>query len=162
MTGRVGRENYATRSGAKPGDSIVVSGKLGGSFASGRHLKFHPRLREGKWLMSLPLEIRPTAMMDISDGLAMDLPRLAKSSGDIGYEIDLESIPIHSDADLAAAVGDGEDYELLFTVADDSTDELLSEWTREFGEGSPLSVIGEMLGSKSRTSLEGGWEHFSK
>lgn len=161
MTGRVGRKNYATRCGARPGNKIVVTGKLGGSFSSGRHLNFHPRLREGTWLMSQPEKIRPTAMMDLSDGLAKDLPRFAKLSGDLGYEIDLQSIPIHQDADLAAAVGEGEDYELLFTVPEDSVDELNSQWNAELGEVVPLSVIGTMLEPGSRTSLEGGWEHFA-
>ena len=65
------------RNGASPGDLLVVTGELGGSFESGRHLRPEPRLAEGQWLAQ---QEAVTAMMDLSDGLAADAPKLAKAS----------------------------------------------------------------------------------
>src|SRR5690606_13135411 len=78
LTGDVTRDRCVFRHGARIGDRIAVTGRLGGSLASGRHLDFSPRLAEARWLAD---NLRPTAMMDLSDGLAKDLPRLAKASG---------------------------------------------------------------------------------
>lgn len=109
------------RSGARPGDALCVSGRLGGSIL-GRHLTFLPRISLAHRLTQLaPIH----AMMDISDGLAIDLPRLLSMSG-AGARIDARQIPIHPDArrlsrrdgltPLHHALCDGEDYELLFTL----------------------------------------------
>jgi thiamine-monophosphate kinase len=104
------------RSGAKVGDGVFVTGKLGNSFASGRHLTFEPRVMEGKWLCDV-LGGRLHAMMDISDGLGKDAGRLALASG-VGVEVEAESLPRHDNcASWERAVSDGEDYELLFTAA---------------------------------------------
>jgi len=70
-TGRVDRKHLTLRSGGKPGDLIAVTGKLGGSLG-GRHLTFAPRVAEAAWLVE---HLRPTAMMDLSDGVAKDLLR---------------------------------------------------------------------------------------
>src|SRR5690606_1804440 len=86
MTGWVERSCCVLRSGARVGDLIAVTGRLGGSLASGRHLDFSPRLRAARWLVADESR-RPRAMMDLSDGLAKDLPRLAKLSG-VGYRVD--------------------------------------------------------------------------
>src|SRR5690606_24292863 len=94
-TGRVERENLVTRSGGKAGDEIWVSGALGGSLA-GKHLDFIPRIDQARWLVS---HFKPTAMMDLSDGLARDLPRLAKSSG-CGFQLDHKAIPLSEGCDL--------------------------------------------------------------
>ena len=72
VTGSVARADCLYRSGARVGDLIAVTGRLGGSFTSGRHLDFTPLLREGAWLARAG-GFRPTAMMDLSDGLAKDL-----------------------------------------------------------------------------------------
>lgn len=83
------------RSGARPGDVLAVTGSLGGSLA-GRHLRPVPRLAEMEALLRIAGRgLR--AAMDISDGLAMDLPRLAKESG-VGAELDAGAIPISSAA----------------------------------------------------------------
>ena len=108
------------RSGAQAGDFIFVTGPLGGSLHSGRHLTFIPRLEISRWL-SRAVDVR--GMLDLSDGLSLDLHRMMEASGSAA-EIFASAIPIHSDvpaawsADrrLAAALGDGEDFELLFTV----------------------------------------------
>jgi thiamine-monophosphate kinase len=107
-----------TRFGAKPGDILCVTGSLGGSFASGRHLTFEPRLEESRWLKE---NCPPTAMMDVSDGLGSDLRTLAKASG-VGFVLNRNAIPVtpavqNGSADpLQAAFSDGEDFELLFTL----------------------------------------------
>ena len=108
------------RSKARPGDVLYVSGPLGGSLYAGRHLTFAPRLLLSEWL-SRTVEVH--GMMDISDGLSLDLHRMMDASG-MAAEIFGPAIPIHSDVPaewdvgqrLAAALGDGEDFELLFTV----------------------------------------------
>jgi thiamine-monophosphate kinase len=107
------------RSGARPGDMLFVTGALGGSIR-GKHLTFTPRLQEGAWLRRGRWA---TAMMDVSDGLAADLPRLALASR-CSAELDLAAIPVSRAArrmrdGLTAAehaLRDGEDFELLFTV----------------------------------------------
>lgn len=157
MTGRVRREFCLRRSGAEIGDLLVVTGRLGGSFASGRHLEFEPRLLEAKWLAET---WRPTAMMDLSDGLAKDLPRLAKASGGVGWRLDLEALPLHQEIDARAALTDGEDYELLLTMPPDGWEEGQESWRAAF-PGLPLTVIGQVTETID-TPLEGGWDHFAK
>jgi thiamine-monophosphate kinase len=112
------------RGGAKPGDTIYVTGPLGGSFL-GRHMTFEPRVALARQLAE---HAPPTAMIDLSDGLSRDLGHICSQSG-IGAIIDAERIPIHPDAvamsvnmskdgrsPLQHALHDGEDYELLFTA----------------------------------------------
>jgi thiamine-monophosphate kinase len=100
-----------TRSGARIKDYIYVTGKLGGSLRTGHHWKFIPRLAEGAWLVRRP-EVR--AMMDLSDGLAKDLPALTPKH--TVAVLDAAGLPRRAGCDLAGALADGEDYELLFTV----------------------------------------------
>lgn len=157
LTGRpVVESRWFTRSGAAPGDVLCVTGRLGGSFASGRHLRFSPRLAEARWLAR---HFPPTAMMDLSDGLARDLPRLADASG-TGWEIEFASLPRHRGCSVPQALGDGEDYELLFTVPGGRWAALLQHWQREF-PGTPLTRIG-VITPKGRRSppMAGGWDHF--
>ena len=110
-TGRVARQHLLLRSGARPGDVLCVTGRLGGSGA-GHHLSFSPRLAEAQWLAA---NARPTAMMDISDGLAADLPRLCKAS-QVGADLNLARIPIRNRSTLERALAEGEDFELLFAI----------------------------------------------
>ena len=74
LTGEVAEGKAVLRSTARAGDLLAVTGVLGGSFPTGHHLSFIPRVREGGVLAASGLA---TAMMDLSDGLGTDLPRLA-------------------------------------------------------------------------------------
>lgn len=103
------------RSGARAGDALYVTGRLGGSLASGRHLSFEPRLREGAWLCDR-LGERLHAMIDVSDGLGRDAARLAEASG-VRIELDASRLPLYPDAGgWRRAIAEGEDYELLFAA----------------------------------------------
>jgi thiamine-monophosphate kinase len=156
MTGEVERENLVLRSTARAGDSIMVTGVLGGSFASGHHLNFTPRLAEAQWLAR---NLRPTAMMDLSDGLAKDLPRLADASG-LGFEIFPALVPCRDGCTLDQALSDGEDYELLFTLPGKMPATELLRFMDAF-RGTSWRCIGRMLSRKTqRTPLSGGWDHF--
>ncbi len=112
------RRGAVLRSSARPGDSLWVTGELGGSFGPdglGRHLTFEPRVEEASWLADT-LGPSLAAMLDVSDGLGMDAGRLASASG-VGIRIERDAVPVAPGANgWAAALGDGEDYELLFCV----------------------------------------------
>ncbi len=130
------------RSGARAGDRVYVTGKLGGSLASGRHLAFEPRVREGAWLCDT-LGERLHAMMDLSDGLGLDADRMARASG-VVIELDAGVIPQHADCpDWQAALSDGEDYELLFTCDPESA--LPDACPGETPDGTSLRWIGRVL-----------------
>ncbi len=158
------------RSAAQVGDAIFVTGALGGSLTHGRHLTFTPRLQISEWLGQI---VRVRAMMDISDGLSLDLHRMMEASG-TGAEIIASAIPIHSDVPtfesserrLETALSDGEDFELLFTV-DESDAKLLSA----AAHASEISIyqIGRVRndsgidlidahGNRSKMSAS-GWQH---
>ena len=118
------------RSGGRVGDRLVVTGPLGGSFASGRHLRVRPRadvvaaLRAAEAGGEAAADAAVHAALDLSDGLARDLPRLTTASG-VGAVVDAAAVPIHEDvpADvdrLTAALGDGEDFELLLALGPDA------------------------------------------
>ena len=156
MLGSVERRHLTLRGGGKPGDVICVTGRLGGSLA-GRHLDFKPRLAEARWLAR---HARPSAMMDLSDGLAKDLPRLADASG-TGFQINPALLPCHRGCTPAQAMGDGEDYELLFTLPQRRFDAVMDQWGAAFPR-TGLTCIGKLLtNTKERTCMTGGWEHFS-
>ena len=118
VTGQPHAHGPVLRSGALPGDVIFVTGPLGGSLA-GRHLDFTPRVREAERIVT---NAKPTAMIDISDGLATDLRHILIGSG-CGAVLDRAQIPLTSevaqypqDDALRRALTDGEDFELCFTV----------------------------------------------
>lgn len=147
--GSVARGKWVARSGGKPGDVLAVTGRLGGSIR-GRHLRFPPRLDEGEWLACHGA----TAMMDLSDGLAKDLPRLAKASG-CGFVIDQSAVPKNRGCGIEEALGDGEDYELLVAVPPRRWRRLAEDWPSTLA---PLTAIGEL--SDEGGELDGGWDHF--
>lgn len=136
VTGEVAIGTALTRSAAKPGDLLAVTGCLGNSLA-GHHLDFLPRLAEGS-LLRAKGGVR--AAMDLSDGLAADLPRLCAASG-VGAVVETARLPLRAGADAAGAWRDGEDYELLFTVAPDRLAELTALWPATLA---PLTVIGRI------------------
>lgn len=143
VIGRVRKGRAVTRSGAMAGDVIAVTGALGGSFARRRHLRFEPRLREARALVKLG---PPSAMMDVSDGLLLDLWRLTRASA-TGARVLAERVPVHADAGRSAgkalerALSEGEDFELLFTVAPDRFRKILRGWRLDV----PITAIGEIV-----------------
>ena len=151
LIGTVARGKQILRSGAKVGDAIFVTGELGGSLAE-KHLAFEPRLAEARWLAE---KFSVHAMIDLSDGLAGDLPHILKASN-VGAELLKSAIPISREAKLAArkspsakpafatALTDGEDFELLFTVAAKSAVKLLDDWEKQFPQ-LKLSCIGKIV-----------------
>lgn len=175
--GYVARNKAVLRSGARPGDAIFVTGELGGS-RGGRHLTFEPRLAEARWLAD---HFQIHAMIDISDGLAGDLPHILRASG-VGAELLASAIPISHEARraakashsakpaLLAALSDGEDFELLFTVASADAVNLLDAWKKEFPRLG-LSCIGKITADKGLTIRDKqglralgvhGYEHFAQ
>ena len=158
------------RSGAKPGDSIIVTGELGGSLL-GRHVRFLPRVDEA---LVIAREFKAHAMIDISDGLSSDLGHVAEESG-VGAVIDAEAIPVSQDAREASkrdghsplehALNDGEDFELLFTMTTADAERLVER--RPFD--TKLTIIGSIVEGDdlmirgrdgSERPLEtGGYEH---
>ena len=82
LTGFVEKDRWVGRGGGKAGDDLFVTGRLGGSIR-GKHLRFIPRIDESRWLTS---NFSIHAMMDLSDGLGTDLPRLSRASG-VGFEV---------------------------------------------------------------------------
>lgn len=156
------------RSGAQVGDWIMTTGSFGGSL-SGRHLSFPPRVREAVQLHeAVPLH----AMIDVSDGLAADLDHLLEESG-VGAVIRADAVPFSDAArdasdgqsPLEHALADGEDFELLFTVAGDDGRKLLAQPPIAV----PLSHIGDIVSGTgcelideagNRTPLPPhGWQH---
>ena len=147
-------DKYVTRSGAKKNNNIYVTGKLGGSIR-GKHLTFLPRVQEASWLSN---NTSLTAMMDLSDGLAKDLPRLADSSG-VGFFIEADKLPCNESISPQQALSDGEDYELLFTTSAPLKEKQLQQWNIAFPDLA-LTQIGHITDT-DRTHLTGGWTHFS-
>lgn len=113
MTGEARREDVVYRKGARPGDLIFVTGPLGKSLPTGWHLRFVPRVKEARYLVR---HVKPTSMIDISDGLAADLGHILGESK-VGAVLDEKKIPRRAGANLRQALYDGEDFELLFTVS---------------------------------------------
>jgi len=151
LLGSIPKGRAVLRSGAKVGDALFVTGELGGSI-SGKHLDFEPRLAEAQWLSSR-FEIH--SMIDLSDGLAGDLPHILHASG-LGAELRADAIPISRAAKVAAkelhetksalmlALTEGEDFELLFTVAPSDAVPLLDQWKARFSDVR-LGCIGRLI-----------------
>jgi thiamine-monophosphate kinase len=176
LIGLAGRGKAVLRSGAEAGDAIFVTGELGGSLAA-RHLEFEPRLAEGRWLAE---HFAIHAMIDLSDGLAGDLRHILKASR-VGAELLTTSVPISRAAKLAskaessakppllAALTDGEDFELLFTVASKDAIPVLDAWKEQFPKVL-LTCIGKITKGEGITLRDKtgvrpmsahGYEHFA-
>jgi thiamine-monophosphate kinase len=154
LTGKVEKGRLVTRSGGKIGDRLYVTGRLGGSL-QGKHLSFEPRLAESGWLTR---HFRLHAMIDLSDGLGSDLPRLAKASG-TGFEVDLSVLPKNEGCSEEQALTDGEDYELLFVVSNDIRPKLEREWKEAFPD-LLLTCIGRLTEEKGEALNKSGYDHF--
>jgi len=176
VVGKVEKNRYVGRSGAMPGDVLCVTGTLGGSLL-GRHLAFLPRVAEGTFLTKNSF---PTAMIDISDGLASDLTKLMQASRTTA-EITAKDIPVSEAAIRSAkrrrrpaielALYDGEDFELLFTLPEEKVDRCLALFRKNFS--TQITVIGKVKrGRKSSILIQKdgtavplkaqGYEHFRK
>ena len=153
LTGRVEHGRAVLRSGGRAGDIICVSGKLGGSLESGRHLDFTPRVELARFLVEHGMP--PSAMMDLSDGLGTDLPRLAAASG-CGFAVDEKRLPLHAGCTPRQGICDGEDYELLMCFPP-------KLWERVQGTPlpTPVTAIGKLTAEGAQT-LPTGWQHFSR
>lgn len=156
--GKVEKDKICLRSNAAPGDLIYVTGEFGNSFASGRHLSFPPRLHEARFAAGT----YTCAMIDVSDGLAKDIARMAEASG-LSAELDAASVPCAQGASLEQALCDGEDYELVFAVSPSQADELERSWpfpaVRLTRIGKFLSgPAGEIRGVS--IPAERGYDHF--
>jgi thiamine-monophosphate kinase len=177
LLGTVTRGKQILRSGAKVGDAIFVTGELGGSLA-GNHLEFEPRLAEACWLAE---HFSIHAMIDLSDGLAGDLRHILKASG-VGAELLKTAVPISRAAKLrartsastkpafAAVLTDGEDFELLFTIAGGDAVRLLDAWKKKFPR-LKLSCIGKIVAGGGVTIRDKtgshqldahGYDHFAQ
>lgn len=160
------------RSGARPGDRIVATGAFGGSIL-GHHLDFEPRVNEA---IRLAERYELHAGIDVSDGLSLDLSRVAAESG-LGAVLCAEAIPLADAAGRLAleradgvgalehALGDGEDFELLLAVPPDAARRMLAEQPLAV----PLTDIGEFVAEPGlwladelagrRPLAPRGWEH---
>ncbi len=165
LFGRVERTRLLLRSSAREGDHLFVTGALGGAVTSGRHLTFTPRWQEARALGErFPLH----SMMDLSDGLAGDLRHLATASR-VGAVVEEAAIPRAKGATLKAALTEGEDFELLFTVPA-SVSPALVEWAAG-ALRCGVTKIGEIVPAKQGVTLQsksgrrvplapGGYRHF--
>lgn len=198
--GQVKKDKYVTRGGAKPGDIICVTGELGGAFVglqlmerekqiflSQNNPEFKVDFENQKYVVGRQLlpearkdiiaffeqsDLLPTAMMDISDGLASELFHIGKQSG-VGAFVEEQEVPINIETQqlaikfnmdpISAALSGGEDYELLFTLRPED-----AEKVRFQGE---ISMIGEITEKKDGIKLHSsggkihdikaqGWKHF--
>jgi len=158
VVGFVERNRCVSRRGGKAGDDLFVTGRLGGALKQ-KHLQFVPRIVESRWLTrNFPIH----AMMDLSDGLGADLPRLAKASG-VGFAIEMENLPLARGAKVDNAISEGEDYELLFAISPRERARLFRSWKKKFPK-----LLLTRIGSFSRLStrnyqlLPSGYTHFQQ
>jgi thiamine-monophosphate kinase len=150
LLGEVKNKHLVTRSGAQKGDLLMVTGPLGGSLPSGRHLTFQPRIKAVQFLVHH--HYQPTAMIDISDGLVGDLFHILKASR-VGAVIYEDRIPRNTHKGQAVALEhalyDGEDYELLFTLRQAKAERLLKHRHPDL----PFFAIGEITGHREQVVL---------
>lgn len=142
------------RDGARVGDAVYVSGRVGGAVRSGRHQTFEPRVVEGRWLCSA-LGAGLHAMIDISDGAGRDGGRVARASG-VRIELEASRLPLHADAcGWREAVREGEDYELLFCVGEGVMVPACCPET-----GTPMTRIGRVVAGSGCVVIEPGGAEF--
>ncbi len=144
MLSKPGEKPPVRRSGARVGDVICVTGSLGGS-GRRKHLEFEPRVREA---LEIVRRADVHAMMDISDGLSSDLGRICNQS-DVGALVDAGAVPISDDAKreadpLGAALNEGEDFELLFTLGAEEWERLHQGWDDPL----PVTQVGRVTDTR--------------
>jgi len=158
VVGFVERDRCVSRRGGKVGDDLFVTGRLGDALKR-KHLQFVPRIAESRWLTK---NFSIHAMMDLSDGLGADLPRLARASR-VGFTIAMENLPLARGAKIDDAISEGEDYELLFAISPRDRSRLEREWRKKFRK-LPLTRIGSLsrLSTKTNQLLPRGYVHFQQ
>jgi thiamine-monophosphate kinase len=144
-------ERPVLRSGGRPGDLLVVTGALGGQAAAGYTAPIVPRLAEGAELAGIA-----TAMIDLSDGIATDLRRLAAASG-CGARVELAALPVAQGATQEQAATGGEDHELLAAVPAGAT---LPGWAIPVGELTAGDTVSFLDASGCNRDLH-GYDHFA-
>jgi thiamine-monophosphate kinase len=162
VVGFVERDRCVSRRGGRARDDLFVTGRLGGAVKQ-KHLQFIPRIVESRWLTK---NFSIHAMMDLSDGLGADLPRLAKASR-VGFAVEMQNLPLTRGAKIDDAISEGEDYELLFAISPRERDRLLRRWHEKFpkllltriGRLNPKSEA--ILGGRN-PKLRGGYVHFQQ
>ena len=190
LVGAVPRGRALLRSGARPGDQLYLTGTLGGAAAglarlaewaatkkSGKgreipavleaelaaHLRPQPRVRQGLRLQRGGIA---TAAIDISDGLSTDLAHICEESG-VAAEVCAELLPVHAGATLTQALHGGEDYEVLFTAAEDARipDVIAGVAVTQIGRvvrrRSGRALVTLVRGDEKLPLTARGWEHFS-
>ncbi len=145
LLGEAAKEKVVYRSGAQEGDMIFITGALGRSLPSGRHLSFTPRLREAQYLVK---NFKLSAMIDISDGLAGDLGHILEESK-VGAVIYEKLIPKAARATTSNALYDGEDFELLFTLPTGEAKKLLADKKNKF----KFHFIGQIVPQGEKLTL---------
>ena len=163
LLGEVEKDLLITRSGAKIGDIICVTGKFGGPASEkfdSRKLKIENRINESRLLAKSRIV---TAMIDSSDGLVRSVLELCKSSG-VGALIETSIIPTAKTASLDNALYGGEEYELVFTVPPKKLKGLpkrLNKFISIVGEIKPISFGMKLIDTDGKiTQPKGGYEHF--
>lgn len=142
LIGEVEKDKIVTRSGAKRGDAIMVTGSIGGS-GRRKHLTFVPRVEEARMLVR---DFKVSSMIDISDGLELDLMRILKA-GKCGARIYESLIPVSKEASsLKEAIREGEDFELLFTMPPNEARRFFK--TMFIKMNTPVTLIGEVMDRK--------------
>jgi thiamine-monophosphate kinase len=152
------------RGGAKIGDTICVTGPLGGSLEPsglGRHLTFEPRIKLAQQLVQHYGD-RLHAMIDISDGLGRDASHIARMSN-LQVRLDAAQIPCNLGCDWRRALSDGEDYELCFAVAGEVAHHIGNTAMHIVGKAQTLPVGGPHVVVDDRGQMRAaddlGWEH---
>ncbi len=124
LIGEVEKKNLTLRSGAKEKDAVFITGDIGGSIKL-KHLDFTPRLKEARFLVK---NFKINSMIDVSDGFLADMGRILEMSCK-GAMIHEKAVPVSRNAQgFDLAVRDGEDFELIFTLADKDADRLENIW----------------------------------
>jgi len=156
VAGCVEKNRFVSRRGAKVGDDLFVTGRLGGALRE-KHLRFVPRIAESRWLTE---NFSIHAMIDLSDGLGADLPRLARASK-VAFDIDIQKLPLSRGCKVEDAMSDGEDYELLFASSPRDRDRLQKSWPKKFPK-LPLTRIGSVNRQSAigNRQLFRGYVHF--
>lgn len=147
LAGEVERRNVVLRRGAKPKDVILVTGTIGGS-GKGKHLNFIPRVKEARGIVT---RFRLSSMIDISDGLVIDLWRILDQSR-VGARLYQNAIPLSKNAgSFRKAVSEGEDFELLFTMSIGEARRFFKTYLGRMK--TPVTLIGEITDRKDGYKL---------